>query len=203
MSIREGEEQKALAAALASSSAAAASASSSSADDALFLSSSAGLVVSRGDNATVRAHLEGTQYSLLLTVESNRLRDAALVPSHPHLHFRPLADLCIQLDDAAFLCSETRSRLRCWEERERESAALQKRHLIFDDGSKMRVTFASGVICTLETGPDYPLGVGKVHLAALDTMGVFQDDIHACRTLVTKCNTLTEAVDQLAARFKK
>jgi hypothetical protein len=110
-----------------------------------------------------------------------------------------LVACAVALDDAALLVQETRGRLRAAAVRRSELAALAKRHLLFEQGPAVRVTFPSGAMAALETGPDYPLGVGGVRLAALDSMGLLPDSLEDMQRLVAPCATLSEAVDTLAA----
>jgi hypothetical protein len=77
------------------------------------------------------------------------------------------------------------------------------KYLVFDQGGLLRVTFATGVMVSLQTGPDYPFGIGGVRLVSLETMGVFPDDLHSCRILISSCSTLTQAVETLVGRFSK
>ena len=110
-----------------------------------------------------------------------------------------LVACAVALDDAALLVQETRGRLRAVAARRAELAALGRRHLLFDQGAAVRVTFPSGAMAALETGPDYPLGAGGVRLAALDSMGLFADSLEDMQRLIAPCTTLTQAVDLLAA----
>ena len=131
----------------------------------------------------------------------SKLVEASLSPAD--FAIDDLLAFSVAINDASFLVSETRNRARCQMARAEEVLALSKKHLVFDDNARVRVTFVSGVIATLETGVDYPLGLGGVHLLSLDTMGVFSEDLPACRSMVHECSSLTQAVQVLAAKFKK
>ena len=111
--------------------------------------------------------------------------------------------LAVALDDPAFLIEQLRSRLRCARARAAEVATLSRSHLLFDQNGLLRVTFATGVMVSLLTGPDYPHGLGGIRLTALETMGVFSDDIQSCRVLTASCSSLTEVVQALSTRFAK
>ncbi len=128
------------------------------------------------------------------------LRGARLEPAGTAA-VEDLVAFAVALDDPAFLVEETRGRIRCSAQRRAEVAALGRVHLVFDQGATVRVTFPSGVMVALETGPDYPLGVGGVRLSALETMGVAKIKFERVRDVVAACATLTEAVQVLTTEL--
>lgn len=131
------------------------------------------------------------------------LRSASLDgPSIPDA--RDLVAFSVALDDPAFLVEEVRLRLRCASLRTAEVDALKAaRHIVFEQNGLLRFTFPSGVMATIETAPDYPLGVGSVRLASLDTMGLFSDNLQSARAMLSKCTTIKEHVETLASKFGK
>ncbi len=130
------------------------------------------------------------------------LRSASASPGGASIPgLEQLAAFAVALDDAAFLVEEARLRLQSAFLRQKEVAQLSEQHLVFDQNGVLRVTFPSGVMATIETGPDYPLGAGTVRLANIETMGVFSDNLQTARGLLSDCKTLTDYVQVLAAKF--
>lgn len=128
-----------------------------------------------------------------------RSASSAKGPAIPGL--AELIAFAVSLDDAAFLVEETRLRLRCVALRNVEVEAIKQRHIVYDQNGILRITFPSGVMATLETGPDYPLGAGTVRVASIDTLGGFPDNVQSIRGLLDGCRTLADHVDKLAAKF--
>lgn len=148
-------------------------------------------------------------YTMDIRFGRSGIRSALLSASiHPEgVRIADLVEYCVSINDASFLVAQTLVRAQCHGLRAAEVAAISARHLCFDESAsnRLRVTFPSGVIACIETGPDYPSGAGpsSVHLTSLDTMGIFADTLDQARALVGGCVTLTEMVDALATRFQK